>query len=494
MPDLLRRAPRCPRLVASGLSIGLCLLLVACGGGSSTISPADRGGGAATAGGSQAQAPNTGQAAQPTAGQGGQASQAASGDKIKLTYFNARGAEAVERALVSRYMQEHPNVEIDYLASTAMPGPSDTDAIANLVFNIQSGNVVDIAKIETTRTPMDLMAAKAAQDLSKINNDAVQARLGDLLNTNYVQIKGGVYALPYEYDPFGYIYNATMWKEAGLNPDNPPKTWDDLRQAATTLKAKFQNTWPICHPLNNLSKIQPYVWGAGGTFWDRDVLPTKSDVTNPGALAAYGFLREWSQKGWLNTDEINTTTQVQFMISRQCAGMDLSSDLALQLRANDPNTDWRVTPIPPMDANHKPYNFAGGSSLMVPSTSAHPKEALDFILWLTDQQAQRLKWGLDQGLQVSAGDLAAEATPANKKVAGDSTLTSDPKWSGVIVNVETRPSGVSPIYSQAYQLLANAQERIARTQADPQTELQSAQDQIQKLIDDNKVKMPDLYT
>jgi multiple sugar transport system substrate-binding protein len=485
------RIPSRLRPLASGLSsVGLCLLLAACGGGSSTISPADRAGGGAAGGASQAQAPNTGQAAQPTSA----GNQAAAGGQIKLTYFNARGAEAVERALVSRYMQEHPNIEIDYLASTAMPGPSDTDAIANLVFNIQSGNVVDVAKVETTRTPMDLMAAKAVQDLSKINNDAVQARLQDLLNTEYVQIKGGVYALVYEYDPFAYIYNGTMWKEAGLNPDQPPKTWDELRAAATTLKSKFQNTWPVCHPLKNLAKIQPYVWSAGGTFWDRDVLPTKSDLLNPGTLAAYNFLREWSQKSWLNTDEITTTTQVQFMISRQCAGMNLSSDLALQLRANDPNTDWRVTPIPPMDASHQSINYAGGSSLVVPSTSAHPKEALDFILWLTDQQAQRLKWGLDQGLQVSAEDLAAEATPANKKVAGDSALVNDPKWSGVLVNVPTRASGVSPIYSQAYQILADAQERIARTQSDPQTELRAAQDQIQKLIDDNKAKMPDLYT
>lgn len=475
---------------ATLFSLAVSLTLAACSGGSSTISPADRagGGGGGGGGGAAGAAPTAAQA--PSATQGA----SSSGAKIKLTYFNARAAEAVERALVTRYQQEHPDIEVDYLATTAMPGPSDTDAIANLVFNIQSGTVVDVAKVETTRTPMDLMSAKAAQDLTKINNDAVQARLNDLLNTNYVQIKGGVYALPYEYDPFAFIYNATMWKEAGLNPDQPPKTWDDLRQEATTLKAKFQNTWPICHPLKNLSKIQPYVWGAGGTFWDRDVLPTKSDLLNPGALAAYNFLREWSQKGWLNTDEITTTTQVQFMISRQCAGMNLSSDLAMQLRANDPSTDWRVTPIPAMDASHQPVNFAGGSSLIVPSTSAHPKEALDFIMWLTDQEAQRLKWGLDSGLQVSAEDLAAEATPANKKVATDPTLASDSRWAGVIVNVDTRPSGVSPIYSQAYQILADAQERIARTQSDPRTELSAAQDQIQKLIDDNKAKMPELYT
>jgi ABC-type glycerol-3-phosphate transport system substrate-binding protein len=105
-------------------------------------------------------------------------------EKVKLVYFNARMAEPVERALVQKYMQLHPNVTIDYLSTTSMPGPSDTDAIANLIFNVQAKTVVDVAKVEISRTPLDLMGAKADLDLSTINASTVQSQIKDLLNTN----------------------------------------------------------------------------------------------------------------------------------------------------------------------------------------------------------------------------------------------------------------------------------------------------------------------
>ena len=102
----------------------------------------------------------------PAAGQAG-AGAAASGEKVHIVYFNARGAEVAERDLVERYMQDHPNVDIEYLSTTSLGGPSDTDAIANLIFNIQAKKVIDVAKIEVSRTPLDLMASNSIQDLGR---------------------------------------------------------------------------------------------------------------------------------------------------------------------------------------------------------------------------------------------------------------------------------------------------------------------------------------
>lgn len=413
-------------------------------------------------------------------------------EKVKLIYFNARGAEPVEKKLIELYTKEHPNIQIEYLATTSLAGPSDSDAIANLIFNVQAGNPVDVAKVEIGRTPLDLMAAKADLELSKIGGDAVKTRLNDLMSANLVQIKGGIWAMPYEYDPFGFIYNGTMWKEAGLNPDKPPATWDELRADAAALKAKFPNTWPICHPLKNLNKIQPYAWSAGGTYWDKDTLPLKSDLLNPGIKATYSFIREWNQKGWLNTEELNNQKVLQFMVSRNCAGLNGSTYEVVRMRVNDPKTDWRVGAIPPMDASQKSTNFAGGSALVIPSTSKHPKEALDFILWLTDVKAQRIKFGLED-VGLAKEDIYTQATPANKQVAADPKIADDPTWKGALSSVPTRPAGISPVYSQAYTVLAEMQERIIRGTGDIDAELKAAQDKIQKLIDDNVKKQPELY-
>jgi multiple sugar transport system substrate-binding protein len=412
---------------------------------------------------------------------------------VKLVYFNARGSEASERKLIERYQADHPGIEIEYQASTSMSAPSDTDAISNLIFNVQAGVEVDVAKVEVTRTPLALLPTHAAIELASIGGQSVSDRLDQLLNNNLAQVKGGIWSLPYEYDPFGYVYNADMFKAAGLNPDQPPKTWDELRTAATALKTTFPDTWPICHPINNLSKMQPYVWGAGGTFFDQDVLPTRADFTNPGIRASYAFMREWAQNDWMNTEELSGTKVVQWMVSRQCAGMDTSTNLTMQLRANDPDTDWRAAPIVSIDAQHPPVNFAGGSALIVPSTSKHPREALDFMLWLTDVPAQRLKWSLDKGLGLALFDIANQATPANRAVATDPALNEDPLWKGVLNPVPARTPGVSPVYSQIYTVLGDMQERIFRTNNDLDAELTTAQAKAQQLLDDNVAKMPELY-
>jgi multiple sugar transport system substrate-binding protein len=449
----------------------LALLIAACGTGASGYTPAGQ------------QAPTQGGA--PAAG-------APSGGKVHLVYFNARGAEAVERKLVERYAKDHPDIEIEYLSTTSMAGPSDTDAIANLIFNIQSKRVVDVAKIEVSRTPLDLMAAEASKEFTAIGGDAVKKRADALLNNGYVEVNNGVWALPYEYDPFGYIYNGTLFKDVGLDPDKPPQTWADLRSTNDAIKAKMPNAWPQCHPIKNTAKTLPYIWNAGGTLWDRDVLPTKALFTTPAVSAAYKYLSEAAQKQWLNTDEITGDNQLQLMISRKCAAMDTSTNFTLGLQANDPKTDWRIAPPPSMNANSQPVTFGGGSALAIPSTVAHPKEALDFIMWLTSDEVQNMKYGATNELGLSSDDIAAQATPVSKSTA-ENLKNNDPKWKQAILIIPSRPAGVSPAFSKIYDILAAAQERIIRSNANVDEELATAQQQSQQLLDQSIAQYPNLY-
>jgi multiple sugar transport system substrate-binding protein len=372
-----------------------------------------------------------------------------------------------------------------------LSGPSDTDAIANLIFNIQAKKVVDVAKIEVSRTPLDLMAANAEQELTAIGGDAVKTQLKGLLNANYVDINNGVWAIPYEYDPFGYVYNADLFKDAGLNPDNPPKSWDDLRQVNTTIKGKNANAWPICQPINNLAKTMPWVWTSGGDYWDKPVLPTKADFTNKVVTDVYKFEQEWSQKQWRNTDELSDANTLQLMISRKCAAVIYSSDLILQLEANDPKTDWRVAPIQSEDGKGQSKTYGGGSALAIPSTAAHPKEAMDFILWLTSDDAQKLKYGVTQGLGIADQDLYSQANPAS--IAVSDQLKNDAKWKQSILTVPSQPPGISPAFSKIYQLLADMQERIVRSNADVPSELSNVQQQAQQLLDQAIANYPQLY-
>jgi multiple sugar transport system substrate-binding protein len=282
-----------------------------------------------------------------------------------------------------------------------------------------------------------------------------------------------------------------MFKDAGLNPDNPPKSWDDLRQANTTIKAKNASAWPICMPINNLAKTMPWVWTSGGTYWDKDILPTKADFTNPVVTDVYKFEQEWSQNGWRNTDELSDATTLQLMISRKCAAVIYSSDLILQLQANDPKTDWRVAPIQSKAGSGTPATYGGGSALVIPSTAAQSKEAMNFIMWLTSDDGQRLKYGVTQGLNLADQDLYSQANPDSMAVSDQ--LKNDAKWKQSILTVPSRPPGISPAFSKIYQMLADMQERIVRSNADVSSELTNVQQQSQTLLDQAITNFPQLY-
>ncbi|MFZ0214372.1 MAG: extracellular solute-binding protein [Candidatus Dormiibacterota bacterium] len=415
-----------------------------------------------------------------------------SGPPIKLVYFNARSADPVEQALVKKYETLHPNITIQYLSSTSLSGPSDTDAIANLIFNLKAHTTIDVAKVEVSRTPFDLMAAKDSENLSTIDGPAVRSRLSQLQGANMVDFANGVWALPYESDPFGYVYNGTMFQQAGIK--HAPTNWNEWRADNKQLKQKFPTSWPICAPIDNLAKTQPLVWGAGGTYWDKDVLPTKATFLNQGMKDAYGFMQEWAANGWMNTSEITTANQVQLMVSHKCAAMDFSASFVQQLKLNDPSTNWGAAPIPAENASHQAENYVGGSALAVPTTSKHPKQALDFILWLTSQQGQNLKWGVDKSLNLSETDITNnQALPASKGTAA--TLAKDPSWkeSLATVHVPVRVSGISPAYSDAYQLLADMQQRILLKRTNVEGELTTTQQQVQQLIDTSVQQNPSLY-
>jgi multiple sugar transport system substrate-binding protein len=456
------------RLVAISTAV---VLLAGCGSGASSYTPA----------GQSAQTPG---AATTNAG--------ATGAKVHLVYFNARGAEAGERKLVERYMKDHPDIEIEYLSTTSLSGPSDTDAIANLIFNIQSKRVVDVAKIEVSRTPLDLMAANASMELSAIGGDALKKRVDGLLNSSYVTVNNGIWAMPYEYDPFGYVYNASLFKDLGLDPDKPPQTWAELRTTNEAIKAKMPNAWPMCQPIKNTAKTLPLIWNAGGSIWDRDVLPTKALFVSPVVSDVYKFLAEWAQKQWMNTDELTGDNTLQLMISRKCAAMNTSSNLTMGLQTNDPKTDWRVAPPPSKEANGQPVTFGGGSALAIPSTAAHPKEATDFMMWLTSDEAQGLKYGLTKDLGLAEEDYFAAANPVSKTVS-DNLKTNDPRWKQAILTIPSRAAGISPAYSKIYDILAQMQERIIRSNANVDEELRTAQAQAQPLLDQSIAQYPDLY-
>lgn len=100
------------------------------------------------------------------------------------------------------------------------------------------GNLPDALSVPFTE-PQGLIARKQVADLT----DALkETKLLDQLNPTVLKVAqdsgGKTYAIPTSAYSVGLVYNRDLFTKAGLDPDKPPTTWDELRADAKQITEK----------------------------------------------------------------------------------------------------------------------------------------------------------------------------------------------------------------------------------------------------------------
>lgn len=81
---------------------------------------------------------------------------------------------------------------------------------------------------------------------------------------------GKLYGLPFAVSTPIVYYNANRFKEAGLNPDQPPKTWEELREAAKKLTIDGKYGIFMDYTITNNWLFQAMLETAGGKMLSED--------------------------------------------------------------------------------------------------------------------------------------------------------------------------------------------------------------------------------
>ncbi len=92
-----------------------------------------------------------------------------------------------------------------------------------------------------------------AQNELIMSHDLTEEELGSyaapILGT--VTANGKVWGLPRAFSTKALYYNKDLFEAAGLDPNSPPKTWDELYSAAAAIKEKKQmlmaSVWLLHH-------------------------------------------------------------------------------------------------------------------------------------------------------------------------------------------------------------------------------------------------------
>lgn len=169
-------------------------------------------------------------------GQGGSGAGAdsagASGEQTEIIFWSSMSGgmgETLDK-IVSDYnaSQDKVHVTVEFQGNYY-------DMAAKLQTAVTSGETPHIAQLEMGRTKMfaDYGILQDMTDLAKeVGLDAGMFYEGLMDCCDYGE---GLYALPFNRSTPMFYYNKDMFTEVGLDPEDPPETWEELRSYAQQL-------------------------------------------------------------------------------------------------------------------------------------------------------------------------------------------------------------------------------------------------------------------
>jgi ABC-type glycerol-3-phosphate transport system substrate-binding protein len=127
-------------------------------------------------------------------------------------------------ANVAEFEKANPNIKID-----AREGKMDP---ATFQTKLAGGQLEDVFYVYYT-DPASLIAKHQVSDISKYLKDyPVVGQIKPVAMKVFQDAKGETYGLPAKNYSMGLLYNRDLFTKAGLDPNSPPKTWDDVRTDA----------------------------------------------------------------------------------------------------------------------------------------------------------------------------------------------------------------------------------------------------------------------
>ena len=340
--------------------------------------------------------------------------------EIDLQFFfpvavGGKAATTIDE-LTAEYVKQTPGVKID-----AVYAGSYQDTITKVLTAVRGGNPPQLSVILSVDmfTLIEEDAIVAFEDL--ITTDEERAWLGSFYPAfmENSQTGGKTYGVPFQRSTPVLYWNKEAFKEAGLDPDTPPGTWDDMvafgKKLTKTDSSGNVSQWGLRIPTSGF----PY-WLFQGLTTQNDVFLMNSDgnqtyFDDPKVIEALQFLVDLSTKHKVMAPGIvewGTTPKAFF--ERETAMMWTTTGNLTNVRTNAP-FDFGVAMLP---ANKRRGAPTGGGNFYVfkDSSDEQKKASLDFIKWITAPE-QAAKWTIATGYVAPRPD--AWETPAMKAYTGD---------------------------------------------------------------------------
>jgi multiple sugar transport system substrate-binding protein len=312
---------------------------------------------------------------------------ASSPGKAELTvwhYWDGNNADTFA-AMAKQYEGAHPGTTLKLVN---VPG---ADLLTKLQAAAQSrtlpdvviGDLVTVPRMAQTGQAVDLKNLVPASTWSDIYPEMLK----------FGQQGGKQVSIPVSSNTMAWMFNKTDFTKAGLDPANPPKTWEDLKTASAAIRAKTGKpgfelfTTPGTDGEGVTWNFQVSLWQAGGEFLNAD--NTKAAFNSEAGKQALQY--------WVDLVKAKDSPLAPWgEFEKGKAASAQEGSWMAGIWKPKPPFDFGVAQIPYPSNGRPATNMGGEQAVVFTKDKGEQKAAGDFLGWFADP-AQVTAWSEKTG-------------------------------------------------------------------------------------------------
>lgn len=354
---------------------------------------------------------------------------------IRYWQHSSPARDDMIRSIVDDFMAENKNitVEIEFIP--------EGDYNQKLITALGSGNAPDVFQIQSGMVPKFVDAGSILPLDSNVMSKEYMEKEFIPATIEALKIDDEFYGVPTDTQTIIAFWNKALYKEAGLDPEVGPTTWEELFQRAVNLTKRdgdsmVQSGWGTKgYP----PEVEAYIAQHGGKFFDVDSQEFifADDAKSMEAIAKMASLYR-DDKVYDIDFEANWAGFRQGIVAQMLGHPAMIGNL----KETAPDVDFGISVIP---ANGTNTETTITSWAYVMSKDANATAATKLINHLSSEDVQK-KWTQETG-----------ELPARVNLLDDADLLADPQTAVALASLENAVVGrlqTRPIYvmwNDAYQ-------------------------------------------
>jgi sn-glycerol 3-phosphate transport system substrate-binding protein len=389
--------------------------------------------------------------------------------KTEITFWHSLGFHVKEliEQMADEFNSEHPDVQVNPI----FQGLYDEMQVKMLAAAV-TRQLPDVAQVQVEFLEPYLVN-NLVEPLAVTEEDKadIPGLMWELVSRN-----GTVYAMPFAISTDVLFYNEDSFLKAGLNPNKPPDTWDELIKYGKKLTQDIngdgeKDRYAMMFWTEGVYGLAMFLWDFGGKLFSDDgktvILTSKEMSETIGLLRDMAFKYRIMPYKWTDWESGQA-----FLTGKLAMGIFTSAAISY----GEQNLPWklRIAPVPLVNGNRS--TIIGGSCLVSFSRNKRVKKAINEFMVFMNSRENTIK------LHEKIGFVPVRKSALNS-LELKAFWKENPNYKVPVDALEyARPLPVHPEFYKINKSIKAMLQRIFLDGADPATELESTEQQINSSI------------